>query len=225
MELICPHHPSSTHKVKDLSGFENLELKRCGEKCLYKMSCGHICQENCHLTDRSHVNQYQCQEPCSKSCTEDHPCQKSCSEKCYPCLHTEEKALTCGHVNEVPCASLRKPLKCSEIISYQLKCGHEAEVQCGQEGDVKCDEKCDFVLKCGHSCDLPCHDDRKHLKKCLKSCTRMKLGCQDNHPCDKPCWMQCDPCQVKVFRDLPCGHHNVEMFCSDKVEEFRCMTK
>lgn len=77
-------------------------------------------------------------------------------------------------------------------------------------------------MSCGHPCLSICHTrDREHKefecrKNCLKTCTY-------NHPCPLLCYEGCKPCEVKVERELKCGH-TVQMLCSNDPNIFKCET-
>ena len=65
LTLQCPNHPRYVVKVNEMSDF-NKDV--CNEKCGSQLSCGHVCESECHLIDRDHRNKYSCQQKCDKLC-------------------------------------------------------------------------------------------------------------------------------------------------------------
>ncbi|XP_031784747.1 NFX1-type zinc finger-containing protein 1 isoform X2 [Nasonia vitripennis] len=121
----------------------------------------------------------------------------------------EEKAI--GDVLELRC----------QIHPDQLILVKDAsDFQKSPEGG--CSKMCEVDMPCGHRCLSVCHTrDREHKefecrKKCLKTCPH-------NHPCTLICYEGCKACEVKVERELKCGH-TVQMLCSDDPDKFKCKT-
>jgi len=78
-----------------------------------------------------------------------------------------------------------------------------------------CVEICGIRLSCGHSCPLVCHPSNKNhsLYKCRKKCKKT-LSC--SHKCKGSCFEckdECVPCQVRIMKDLTCGH-TINIKCS-----------
>lgn len=81
---------------------------------------------------------------------------------------------------------------------------------------------------CDHECGQTCHvlKDPQHEKhKCRMICGRTKPGCSMQHICRKECHVPCGGCDVKVEKELPCGH-KYKLECqadpADKQCTYRC---
>ncbi|TRY69971.1 hypothetical protein TCAL_02335, partial [Tigriopus californicus] len=227
--LVCPSHKSSKIEMTDVEQFERATKNHwCQEKCAMELLCSHICPEVCHLEDKSHKSRFSCQSPCLKHCSEGHLCLKPCSATCFPCQEQESVRFEpCGHVALAPCASLRLPRTCSVETKIVLPCGHENNGKCGDHERI-CDAACEIELPCGHLCQRTCHlstDPQDHTRQCQEPCAMLKKDCQAHHPCEKACFQTCEPCDVPVSIDLPCGHPNSDLVCSTNLDEFDCMSK
>lgn len=227
--LVCPNHGTSQIKVANVEEFDRaIKVHWCREICGMILRCSHTCPEVCHLEDIKHQSQFACRFPCSKQCSEGHPCSKTCSESCYPCQEKEQVRFEpCGHIDSVPCSSLRLPRLCQVETWLTLSCGHQNKGKCCDLERI-CDSPCGTELPCGHLCQRKCHltmDPEDHTKQCMEPCNRLKRNCQANHPCDKACFKACDPCDAPVNVDLPCGHHQSDLICSINLVEFDCMSK
>ena len=223
LQLVCPNHSDSVSNLSILSDFD--PAQRCEKACNFRLSCGHVCQHQCHILDMKHSKEFQCQLPCKKKCSEGHDCQKRCHERCHPCQFTQRVTFEkCDHEADIPCATLRQPHTCTVKVKSKLECGHETLVACGEEQKRECQDPCPTTLDCGHACNLPCHFPSKvHRQKCEEKCE--KVCDRGEHECSKPCWVPCAKCDVQMSRDLPCGHSDVLVPCWQPVQQYECVEK
>lgn len=247
LQLVCKVHNKATKTIKLPEDFEKLKNRGCEELCNEVLRCGHICLLACHVEDRLHSGEVGCcRMKCQKTCSEGHLCQKKCYENCYPCqVVGEQITLGCGHIIQVPCASIlnnstrQESYVCTEYITMVLACGHQAKVACADASSSRsviiCDQTCDYILPCGHPCNLSCHsqqnqslvDVKSHNKKCLFPCNKRKLKCQRNHICDKLCYQNpCDMCTVIIpettlpycthlYSNLKCHQDPIDVICNE----------
>ena len=133
-EIECGEKKPCGHICKILC--KNLHLEsshdanRCFEKCLKILSCGHLCQKNCHFETECG----ECTFPCQNSC-EHSKCEKKCSEICKPCIepcswHREHQG-TCPSLCGAPCPRLPCNIRCEK----KLSCGHQCMSVCGENCD------------------------------------------------------------------------------------------
>ena len=77
-----------------------------------------------------------------------------------------------------------------------------------------CLEDCDQLLDCGHICSYKCHSEERHNSVvCRAPCERHHELC--GHLCTKHCGLQCHPCVALVDVQLPCGHTQSNVRCSE----------
>ena len=189
----------------------------CPDVCGMTMECGHVCPLPCHK--RSSHQVVQCDQPCTRTCPEDHPCRKKCWEVCGNCLVPMDKKLPCDHVKTLRCFVKVEDAFCPVPVEKILPCQHKKELKCSEDINVKCYENCDKII------------------------------CNDEHRCEKKCFEPCNPCHIKVDRKLACGHtqktlcrippeeivcretkkctfpdcgHKGKMLCGIKVEDAKC---
>ncbi|KAH9488054.1 NFX1-type zinc finger-containing protein 1 [Bulinus truncatus] len=211
LEVVCPNHPDNKQNIKVAFDFKKCPEGGCGQKCNFRLPCGHVCVNLCHGYDPEHKD-YVCKKACPKSCKEGHPCRRKCHQDCGNCFDPVAKTMPlCGHVDKIPCHL--SPLKavCSHRCESILSCEHQCSGKCGQcKKDfvhVKCMTPLLHYWPCGHSGNVPCHL-KTTSNECQKVCD-VQLVC--GHKCKGKCseclegavHVSCkDPCD----KLLPCGH-------------------
>lgn len=158
------------------------------------------------------VDGFKCPELCEKILCEDgHSCQKKCFMPCGRCHVRMEREFKCGHKTMMECFVDPSAVKChfpkESVLPF---CNHSAIIKCGEDpAEARCPRPCDVRLDCGHNCTLSCHmqTDSEHQDyQCKKQCERFKSGCKKDHRCGKKCFEECDSCETKWKRTLPCRH-------------------
>ncbi|XP_023016144.2 NFX1-type zinc finger-containing protein 1 isoform X1 [Leptinotarsa decemlineata] len=228
LELRCQIHNLIT-KVKDEVDFIKIPEGGCTRRCGAVLSCGHICKNICHLTDRHHEH-YTCIEKCGRRLcqrSEKHLCERPCYQKCDPCHYPVRWSLHCGHPVTLKCHMDPNKYDCSELVLTLLPCGHNENKPCHvKPEDFKCPQPCDALLDCGHACTLKCHvrRDPDHLNyKCPKPCEKLPVGCSTkNHKCRKLCHEKCEPCLVKVKKGRSVCSHFYDVACNADVDALQC---
>ncbi|KAL3446759.1 hypothetical protein BJX65DRAFT_318478 [Aspergillus insuetus] len=165
LELHCPRHPEARICISTPDDFvEYAPEGGCSNQCGLRLKCGHTCAFKCHST-RLH-NNVKCMEPCTQPRACGHACPKPCSEPCGDCI--------------------------TLIPNVCLPCGHTAEVQCRDLGDlasVRCMQTVFRVLpKCGHPVYVPCSQSASD-----SFCTK---PCGSPRPCGHECQNQCWSCRT-----------------------------
>ncbi|KAF0765131.1 NFX1-type zinc finger-containing protein 1-like, partial [Aphis craccivora] len=225
LTLKCEVHRDSITKVSKCEDFKPISEGGCTILCNDLMKCGHYCSSICHVYDREHTTFITCQNPCNRTCENNHPCEKQCATDCGDCMVPMLKTLTCGHQAELPCHVDSKNFKCIEKVEITLeKCGHKTIKKC-YEKKPKCTTKCTDRLQCGHACNIDCHkdDDPTHEKFiCLKPCSKLNINCSQDHKCKKKCYEKCSNCAMKVDKLLECGHLKKSVKCSDDIKNIQC---
>lgn len=87
-----------------------------------------------------------------------------------------------------------------------------------------CMRQCNAPMQCGHTCLLICHPISHDQIKCNQTCLK-KRPIECPHPCKRPCWQDCGPCQVKVQKLRALCKHSVHVACSFKVDENMCYAR
>ena len=172
------------------------------------LDCGHSAMFQCSEP----TDTFKCKKPCQNLlCSDGHPCRKPCHQECGPCKVQVERRLPCGHMRCMECHRDPGSTRCTFPVERLLPgCGHNVSIACGDDPSaVRCPMPCDIRLECGHTCTEKCHankdPDHEHYT-CKKSCEKIKKNCKENHKCSRKCYEECDPCEVKKNRHLPCGH-------------------
>ncbi|KAJ8946029.1 hypothetical protein NQ318_023278 [Aromia moschata] len=186
LELRCSIHDTIT-EVECEDDFAKVPEGGCTLKCGTELSCGHICNNVCHIQDRDH-NIYKCYEHCERRLcdkTETHICKKKCFEECGPCDYPVTHMLPCGHEATIPCHIDPLDHKCITLVSTTLECNHVANRPCHiPTEDFPCPHSCDNrVEQCGHACTRQCHvkDDPDHLQ-IHQVVAKTPLGCIVDQP-------------------------------------------
>ena len=145
-----------------------------------------------------------------------HLCPRPCEKL------TGERELPCGRVTIVPCHQRTDNIVCSVTSETVLSCGHRVLTPCGGPPQT-CDVRCQELMECGHLCSLPCHppsQPHKLASLCQEPCSR-QICSNPAHSCPRRCSEPCPPCEVRVTRQLACGHEAV-LACSEAVTEYEC---
>ncbi|XP_076068567.1 NFX1-type zinc finger-containing protein 1-like [Oratosquilla oratoria] len=211
LTLKCVNHPYNLSRVETAYDFFIKSPNGgCHMPCLKPLpSCGHPCQQPCHLQDMNH-KEIMCLMKCDRVCERNHPCLDLCWMKCV-CKIMVEKELPCGHVHPVPCSVEVSRFHCPTVVERVLPlCQHVQQMDCSDNPSmVVCKTPCKKILACGHQCTMTCHlaIDPDHSKfKCRQPCKRRPHRCILDHECPRYCYEQCGLCEVAVSKMLPCGH-------------------
>ena len=166
---------------------------------------------------------FKCKKPSQRPlCGNGHPCRKPCHVECGPCRVQVERLLPCGHMRWMECHREPGTTRCTFPVERVLPlCNHKVSIPCGDDpATILCPMPCDIRLECGHTCTEKCHvkKDPEHEQYiCKKPCEKNKKNCKGNHKCTKKCCEECNLCEVKTNRLLPCGHEVfVECHFDDK---------
>lgn len=155
LKLSCQNHPENVILASTAEDFEKAPEGGCLKPCEIKLTCGHICEHPCHPLDLEHMDQFACQQPCSKTlCDLGHRCHKICGQPCGPCMEKVKKIIPeCGHEQQVPCSQDPSTFKCTKMVPKRASaCGHINKVPCSKSpDDIECKEPCG-KLQCGHPC-------------------------------------------------------------------------
>ena len=130
--------------------------------------------------------------------------------------------MPCGHVTSVPCHQRTDNIVCSVTSEAVGSCGHRVLTPCGRPPEA-CGVRCQKLMECGHPCSLPCHppsQPHKLSSLCQEPCSRHVCP-NSAHSCPRKCSEPCPPCEVRVTRQLGCGHEAV-LACSEAVTEHEC---
>ncbi|CAG7834108.1 unnamed protein product [Allacma fusca] len=223
-ELVTRNLPCG-HQV-DLKCHYPVESFICIIRVDKSLECGHVKTLPCNVP----TLEFECTEfvermlPCSHlgrmKCVDDLE-KFTCNVLCL-------KLLPCGHEQGVACYADSSTARCQIIITRNKPgCFHEVQIPCYLESRPEtwdCKSTCDTRLNCGHQCVRNCHleDDPQHLEyKCRKNCARTCPSglhlCRNKHAC----YQDCDPCNVRCDKTLPCGH-TFNLQCSVDVETVQC---
>lgn len=222
-------------------------LDSCGDTCLKKLPCGHLCLSRCHKGDCSACKEQvekkcRCGSsskifPCSKellcetkcnsqkSCKK-HSCKSRCCVECAPCSMVCGKMLACGrHKCEALCHS-GSCYPCNEKQRVTCRCGATSIfVRCGKVNRYKnpnCKEMCKVPTKCHHeSKPHYCH---------IGNCPNCKQICDEPLPCEHKCLDICHDYVKVVVKDknfVPAGPWDVqqEKIEYKKLPHSACKTK
>ena len=252
LPLGCCNHPETKWTAKLPEDFaKNAPLGGCTRNCEYRLQCGHVCTQKCHIRDSAH-KAYKCMKPCVKTCTEGHLCKLHCYRECKPCTVPVLKIIPgCLHEQRIPCHQDPEQFKCMADCPKKCKNGHPCQRRCHQECG-ECSVKVDkAIIECGHTVTLACHmipeqslctklceikllcghnktvECRKTLDiwtlTCEKPCEKI-LPCR--HPCKKLCLEPCtERCEIEVHNKVwPCGHKFRKRKCyqAQQPEKYPC---
>ncbi|CAH1802897.1 unnamed protein product [Owenia fusiformis] len=243
LELYCQNHPSDNHiKAKTAKDFNKAPSGGCQKKCALQLECGHACTQRCHVVDVNHKdyqckvlkskvipscghsqnmpcyldpNEFLCQMPCGKYCSNGHMCSRKCHMDCGDCQILIEKVIpSCGHRQDVPCCRSPDEVKCLNPCERTCEYGHICKKLCHQECG-KCRTRIGKKLKpCGHTRLMACYEDPDLFKgRCHEFVNKVIPKCL--HTLQVKCHM--DPsfviCNEMVRKEIPsCGH----------IQEMRC---
>ena len=221
LPLGCCNHPETKWTAKLPEDFaKNAPLGGCTRNCEYRLQCGHVCVQKCHIRDVTHTA-YKCMKPCVKKCTKEHLCKLYCYQKCKPCTVPVLKIIPgCLHEQKIPCHQDPEEFNCMVDCPKKCKNGHPCQKRCHQEcGNcfVKVDKS---IPECGHIVSLACHMNPEQ-SLCTILCER-KLPCGHNKTVECRKTQECGNCFVKVDKSIPeCGHI-VSLACHMNPEQSLC---
>ncbi|KAM4691833.1 NFX1-type zinc finger-containing protein 1 [Rhinophrynus dorsalis] len=215
--LCCQIHSEKRTLVSKAGDFKKVPEGGCGQKCEFRLNCGHVCTRVCHPYDPEH-KEYQCFKSCQKMlCENGHRCKKKCFEPCGLCMEKVEKLMPiCGHLQMVPCSIPVGTFCCEVPCTKILDCGHPCGKLCGDDCEERCPKEITVKLKCGHTEQIKCWKKRDlefgMPVKCKGPCLAM-LSC--GHSCPSIC----DTCSQGRFHET-CRHPCKRLLiCSHECQE------
>ena len=207
LPLYCHNHPNITYGAKLPSDFaHNAPNGGCHLNCEFRLPCGHVCTQKCHIVDSQH-EKFKCKKLCARKDSYGHQCipKHVCCNPCPPCHEL--------------------------VIKTMPLCGHEQEMKCSDDpGSVLCTAPCSNVCDKGHPCPKLCYEDCGHcmqaVEKQIPMCEHKQLVpcylhpalfrckahcskyCKEGlHLCSKLCYEDCGKCEAIVSKTIPvCGH-------------------
>ena len=198
----CSEHSDMEFEIRTAADFKKVPKGGCSHHCDVRLDCGHVCKCYCHARDPSHDN-YDCTEPCTKTCANGHQCPELCHISCPKCEVEVEKVMpVCGHTQNFPCYT-EPEFRCEAPCTRICDNGHPCTNKCGDDCPP-----CNIIVEkviptCGHTQDVPCYQDASSFK-CKTPCTKT---CSSGHPCPDFCYKTCSPCNIMVEKVLlKCGH-------------------
>ena len=219
LPLYCCNHPETKSTAKSPEDFaKNAPCGGCTRDCEFRLNCGHVCAQKCHIRDSAHV-EYECKKRCAKSCSEGHPCRLPCHMKCMPCSVQVERLMpTCGHMQKMDCHKKPSAVYCENPCSKKCPSGHPCPLFC-YERCMPCTFKVQKMIPiCGHYQSIPCHIDPSH-HDCMADCPK---ECENGHPCSKRCHEPCGRCTIKVKKTIPQCGHTIVLQCHQKPDPQLC---
>ncbi|KAI2467215.1 hypothetical protein F4781DRAFT_402932 [Annulohypoxylon bovei var. microspora] len=188
-------------------------IPSCKQKCNKPLSCGHLCQDTCHLgpctpcTQRIEIS-CRCGRAKTKSV-----CHQGAIEtpECMRICHAQ---LNCGRHehSERCCPGERKAAERAALRRKSSK--HASHANDEVEAEHICTRTCGRPLKCGtHQCEQLCHKGR--CSSCPEAIfEEIKCHCGRTvlQP-PLPCGTQPPACLFDCTRPRPCGHPQVSHNC------------
>ncbi|CAH1789707.1 unnamed protein product [Owenia fusiformis] len=253
LELFCQNHPKDEHIcAKNGADFSGAPNGGCMKVCESRLECGHACREYCHIVECttfkckasircdsflkcSHTpdkvilchekHQYECMEPCEKSCPKEHPCPKVCHEDCGDCTKLVEKTIPkCNHSQLVSCHLDPALFKCMAKCEKELDCEHICPKLCHERciSRYDCIEMCHVELDCGHEADVPCYKKSSH--KCKEMVEHIMPICGHSqrvecYKLEEHCYRSLIKCNAPCEKILKCGH-SCKKLCYEKCESY-----
>ncbi|XP_068724766.1 uncharacterized protein [Montipora capricornis] len=217
LQLLCTKHNNVT-VVRKESDFN--PLGGCNMPCGDRLSCGHACDRQCHVSSHKLNN---CNKPCPGRCPNEHTCPRTCHHPiaCDPCCREMTKVVPkCGHEQQIPCSVEPETFPCKMKCENKLPCGHSCAKECGQKCTFNCQVICKKFLSCGHETTLPCFIDPTEHSNCKENCDKV-LDC--GHPCSKKCREKCQ-CEAEINITLEC-EHTKRIMCRKKEDPIQCGEK
>ncbi|KAJ0417154.1 hypothetical protein BJY00DRAFT_325758 [Aspergillus carlsbadensis] len=186
LELHCPRHPEARICVATPNDFAKYAPEGgCSNQCGMRLGCGHTCTFKCH-SSRLHST-VKCMEPCTQPRQCGHACPKPCSDPCGDCSAVvPDVRLPCGHTAQVNCRDVGDlaSVRCMQTVFKMLpKCGHAARAACSQSVD-------DLF------CTKPCGSPRPCGHDCQNQCWSCRASDTVNHgTCKTFCGRQLTACR------------------------------
>lgn len=135
----------------------------CTEPCNSLLICGHKCAGLCSECSSAFQHR-ECEEICNKVLICGHECNDSTCGRCSPCsflCRFKCSHFDCSHPCSDMCTTCTKP--CDWTCAHH-KCSNQCFQVCNR---LKCNELCTKQLKCGHNCLGLCGDPCPKLcRKC-----------------------------------------------------------
>ena len=204
LPLYCCNHLETESMAKSPDDFaKNAPCGGCTRDCEFRLNCGHVCAQKCHIRDSTHT-EYKCKKHCVQKCSEGHPCQLLCYVECKPCSVQVERLMPgCGHMQKMYCHEKPSAVLCKNPCSKKCPSGHPCPLLC-YDGCTACTvEVLKIVPGCGHWQLIPCYRDPTYYN-CMADCPKK---CINGHPCSKRCHQSCGLCTINVEKTIPkCGH-------------------
>ncbi len=204
LQLYCSNHPDTKFSAASPKDFaKNAPLGGCTRDCEFRLSCGHVCIQKCHIANPAHTD-YLCLKPCANTCPEGHPCPNLCHEKCTACkVQVLKQMSTCGHLQSMHCYCNPDSVSCKNPCSKRCPNKHPCPLLCYQ-ACRPCTVRIPKVIPtCGHEQNVPCNLPSAEYD-CMAECD---LKCKNGHRCPKRCYQPCGNCCFPVEKIIPeCGH-------------------
>nr|XP_014346107.1 PREDICTED: NFX1-type zinc finger-containing protein 1-like isoform X2 [Latimeria chalumnae] len=176
-QIPCPKVLSCGHKC--VRGCGNVCTKKCPEREVVDLKCGHRCKTLCYVKQEAE--------------------SKGKEMMCYVNCETE---LECGHICSGTCSKCSEGnphIPCANQCRHRLLCSHQCSELCSRDCSycpLHCKNKCPHGA-CTRMCSEPC-------VPCMQPCM---LGCKHSK-CKKLCFEPCDrdPCNEFCKKVLRCSH-------------------
>ena len=216
-DTIRCHTPCLKRCPNDLHDCPLKCWKGC-EPCSFPVTremprCGHKQEMKCYQNPENVL----CQQPCSKSCSNDHPCEKLCWQACGNCEVEMFKLLPkCEHIKKLHCHVNVDEYKCEKKCRKIYDCRHPCQKKCFEECDSICKLPVEKILpNCGHIDTVPC-STYPGIWLCKKPCEK-SLRC--GHPCKRSCSDSCFSinCIEPVEIQLLCKH-SIKVPCNEAMK-------
>ena len=221
---------------KELKCGHTLEMKCCEDpikiKCIElvktKLNCGHLKDIVCHRSKACQSFKFSKMKSLVTLNTEEFKCLEIC----------EKNFENCGHTLSMQCY-LKQKATCQIDVSKTLKCGHNHLMKCCEDqNNIKCLELVTSELKCGHFKDVICHRHSEYTDLCLKSnelqykrkveilLKEEDFVCKEiiekkfndcSHKLNIECFKRdlIIKCKVSIPKLMKCGHSVLTMCCED----------
>ena len=220
LPLYCCNHPDTKSMAKSHEDFaKNALCGGCTRDCEFRLDCGHVCAQKCHIKDSKH-EEYECKKLCTEVCSEGHPCLLLCHIGCRPCeVQVERLMPECGHMQKMYCHEQPSDVLCENLCSKKCPSGHPCPLLC-YDGCRPCEVQVERLMpKCGHMQKMYCHEQPSAVV-CKNPCSKK---CPNGHPCPLLCYRGCVPCTVEVLKIIPgCGHEQL-IPCYHNPSYYDCM--
>ena len=219
LKIHCVNHPETHYTATTPEVFAvNSPNGGCKLDCRYRLDCGHVCTQKCHITNHEHV-EFKCKQQCNRKCPEGHMCTKLCYEECQCTTRVKKIIPSCGHLQEMFCYEDPSKFHCLHECSRLCPQGHKCTLFCYEECLLCMVKVTKVIPKCGHLQEISCFQEPQ-FATCYNKCSRK---CPEGHGCTFPCYQaHTCMCMTEVTKVIPkCGHHQV-MPCHQNPNEVDC---